>query len=222
MLQRRGFTKWIARSSLPAFIGRRILTLAIAANIVLATHLARAQVPPPPPAANIDAILPNVDRGYGVIGRDDGLSLLIGTNCCFFFGDTVLTQANIYGSSWVVNTMYHTTNNNGDLSVTNGYNWRTNGQSPLQFIPYTSDETNWVATNANKCVYAIWPDGQFYSPGDSNQYITINKEIEVTAGNLVDIGEGLAICPTNPITGQATRVLSRPGNTQPYLFVGHQ
>jgi hypothetical protein len=177
--------------------------------------LARA-VPPAPPAATIYTNISVVDRGYGVIGRDDGLSIMIGSNCCFFFGDTVLTQSNSQGSYWVVNTMYHTTNNNGDTGVSGGYNWLSNGTPPLQFIPYTSDETNWIATNAGKYVYGIWPYGQFYSPGDSNQYITFGKVIEETG--IPGIGTGLAICPTNPINAQATRVLSRPGNAQPYLL----
>lgn len=159
-----------------------------------------------------------MDKGLGVIGRDDGLSVLIGSNCCYFFGDTVLTQSNAQGSYWVVNTMYHTTNSNGDAGVSGGYNWMSNGVPPLQFIPYTPDETNWIATNAGKYVYGIWPDGQFYSPGDSNQYITVNKVIEVPGASEEDVGMGLAICPTNPIAAAATRVQSRPGNAQPYLM----
>jgi hypothetical protein len=159
-----------------------------------------------------------MDKGYAVIGRDDGLSLRIGSNCCFFFGDTVLNQANSRGSTWVVNTMYHTTNANGDTGVTGGYNWLSNGVPPLQFIPYTLEETDWIATNANKYVYGILPYGQFYSPGDSNQYITIGKVIEEPGGSIPDIGAGLAICPTNPVTTNATRVESRPGNAQPYLM----
>ena len=159
-----------------------------------------------------------MDRGYGVIGRDDGLSVRIGSNCCYFFGDTVLTQANSQGSSWVGNTMYHTTNTNGDTGVSGGYNWLGNGVPPIQFIPYTADETNWIATNSHRYVYGIWPNGQFYSPGDSNQYITIGKVIEEPGGGIPDVGMGLAICPTNPINNNATRVQSRPGNAQPYLM----
>src|SRR5208282_97902 len=87
----------------------------IVAFFLLGAGLPPAQaLPPAPPVATIYTNLPPVDLGYGVIGRDDGLSILIGTNCCFFFGDTVLTQANYFGSFWVVNTMYHTGNTNGD------------------------------------------------------------------------------------------------------------
>ncbi len=157
-----------------------------------------------------------MDKGPGVIGRDDGLSVMIGSNCCYFFGDTVLTNPNSQGSYWVVNTMYHTTNTNGDTGVSGGFNWMSNGVPPVQFIPYTSDETNWNATNANKYVYGIWPYGQFYSPTDGKQYLTIGKVIE--SPSLPALGIGLAVCPTNPITTNATRVLTRPGNAQPYLL----
>ncbi len=145
-----------------------------------------------------------------------GLSVSIGSNCCYFFGDTVLTKSNSQGSYWVVNTMYHTTNTNGDTGVSGGYNWMSNGVSPLQFIPYTPDETNWIATNANKYVYGIWPYAQFYSPTDAKQYLTIGKVIE--SPSLTALGIGLAVCPTNPVTANATRVESRPGNAQPYLL----
>jgi hypothetical protein len=200
----------MAKRAIPLAYGL-VESLCLAVGI----SLARA-VPPAPPPATIYANIPAVDRGIGVIGRDDGLSILVGSNCCFFFGDTVLTQANAQGSSWVVNTMYHTTNTDGDTGVSGGYNWLSNGVPPLQFIPYTPDETNWNATNAGRYVYGIWPNSQFYSPGDSNQYITIGKVIETT--DIPDIGAGLAICPTNPLSSQATRVLSRPGNAQPYLM----
>jgi hypothetical protein len=190
----------------------------VAALFLAAGIHAILAVPPAPPAAMISTNIPVADRGYGVIGRDDGLSVLIGSNCCYFFGDTVLTQANAQGSSWVVNTMYHTTNTNGDTGVSGGYNWLSNGVPPIQFIPYTPAETNWIATNANRYVYGIWPYGQFYSPADSNQYITIGKVIEEPGGGIPDIGIGLAICPTNPISGNMTRVQSRPGNAQPYLM----
>jgi hypothetical protein len=166
--------------------------------------------------ATIYTNIPLVDKGYGVIGRDDGLSVMIGSNCCFFFGDTVLNQSNAQGSYWVVNTMYHTTNTNGDTGVTGGYNWISNGVPPTQFIPYTPDETNWNATNANGYVYGIWPYAQFYSPTDAKQYLTIAKVIE--SPTLTALGIGLAVCPTNPVTTNATRVESRPGNAQPYLL----
>jgi hypothetical protein len=42
--------------------------------------------------------------------------------------------------------------------------------------------------------------------------------IEEPGGGIPDIGVGLVICPTNPITTTATRVQSRPGNAQPYLM----
>jgi hypothetical protein len=177
---------------------------------------APADIPPPPPAATIATDIPVMDKGYGVIARDDGLSILIGSNCCYFFGDTVLTQANALGSHWVVNTMYHTTNTNGDAGVSGGYNWISNGVPPLQFIPYTIDEVNWNRTNASQYVYGIWPYGQFYSPTDGKQYITIGKVIE--SPNLPGIGTGLAVCPTDPVTTNATRIESRPGNLQPYLL----
>jgi hypothetical protein len=179
-------------------------------------HPGQSAVPPPPPAAVIATDIPVMDKGYGVIARDDGLSVLIGSNCCYFFGDTVLTQANALGSRWVVNTVYHTTNTNGDTGVSGGYNWISNGVPPIQFIPYTIDEVNWNRTNANKYVYGIWPYGQFSSPIDGKQYITIGKVIE--SPNLPGIGTGLAVCPADPVTASATRVESRPGNPQPYLL----
>lgn len=179
-------------------------------------HVIQAAAPPAPPVATISTNIPVMDKGTGVIGRDDGLSIMVGSNCCYFFGDTVLTNANAQGSYWVVNTMYHTTNTNGDTGVSGGFNWMSNGVPPLQFIPYTADETNWNATNANKYVYGIWPYGQFYSPTDGKQYITIGKVIE--SPSLTELGIGLAVCPANPITESATRVESRPGNAQPYLL----
>jgi hypothetical protein len=195
-----------------------ITFIRLAAFLVLADwiHAARAAVPPAPPVATISTNIPITDKGYGVIGRDDGLSVLIGSNCCYFFGDTILTQSNIQGSYWVVNTMYHTTNTNGDTGVSGGYNWMSNGVPPVQFIPYTPDETNWNATNANGYVYGIWPYGQFYSPTDGKHYLTIGKVIE--SSSLTALGIGLAVCPTNPVTTNATRVESRPGNAQPYLL----
>jgi hypothetical protein len=129
----------------------------------------------------------------------------------------MLTQANAQGSSWVVNTMYHTPNTNGDTGVSGGYNWLTSNTPPLQFIPYTPDESNWNATNANHVVYGVFSISQFYSPGDGNQYITIEKTIEQNGG-ATSLGGGLAICPTNPITGSPSRVESRPGNAEPYLM----
>ena len=33
----------------------------------------------------ISTNIPIMDKGLGVIGRDDGLSVLIGFNCCYFF-----------------------------------------------------------------------------------------------------------------------------------------
>jgi len=189
----------------------------LAAALALALGLrAVSATPPAPPVATIFTNIPIMDKGYAVIGRDDGLSLLMGTNCCFFFGDTVLSQPNYLGSSWVVNTMYHTGNTNGNLGVSGGYNFKTTGVPPIQFIPYTPDETNWNATNAGHYTLGIWPYGQFYSPADGNQYLTIGKVIETAA--LTGFGIGLVICPTNPIGTNATRVLSRPGNSQPYLL----
>ena len=173
-------------------------------------------IPPAPPVATIWTNIPIMDKGYGVIGRDDGLSVMIGTNCCYFFGDTVLTQANALGSHWVVNTMYHTTSTNGDSGVTGGYNWISNGVPPMQFIPYTADEMNWIQTNVSKNIIGIWPYGQFYSPTDGKQYISFGSVIETA--NLPQLGTGLAICPTNPVTTGAARVLSRPGSAQPYLL----
>src|SRR5262245_39684534 len=68
-------------------------------------------VPPVPPVPTI-TLLPDMPKGGGVTARDDGLSVKIGTNCCFLFGDTVLTRPNSVGDTWVVNTMYHTTDTN--------------------------------------------------------------------------------------------------------------
>ena len=201
--------------NLGGFFGPGIFYMVVL-GFVAGTQPVQAAVPPPPPAAAISTNIPVMDKGYGVIGRDDGLSVQIGSNCCYFFGDTVLTQANSLGSHWVVNTMYHTTNTNGDTGVSGGYNWISNGVPPLQFIPYTIDEVNWNRTNANKYVYGIWPYGQFYSPTDGKQYITIGKVIE--SANMPGIGTGLAVCPADPVTTNATRVLSRPGNPQPYLL----
>ena len=115
--------------------------------------------------------------------------------------------------------MYHTTNSKRDAGVSGGYNWMSNGVPPLQFIPYTPDETNWIRRpNARKYVYGIWPTGNFTAPGDSNQYITVNKVIEVPGASEEDVGMGLAICPTNPIAAAATRVQSPQRNAQPYLM----
>ncbi|SPE54211.1 hypothetical protein SBV1_1760018 [Verrucomicrobia bacterium] len=103
----------------------------LAAALALALGLrAVSATPPAPPVATIFTNIPIMDKGYAVIGRDDGLSLLMGTNCCFFFGDTVLSQPNYLGSSWVVNTMYHTGNTNGNLGVSGGYNFKTTGVPP--------------------------------------------------------------------------------------------
>lgn len=189
-----------------------VATLALAAGI----YAVQAQ-PPAPPAATI-TLEPGVDKGYAVGGRDDGLGITNGGYAWYFFGDTMLTRTNSNGQTWVVNTMYHTTNFNGATGITNGYNWWLNGYPPNQFIPYTPDETNWNATNAHGYAYGIWPVGQFYSPGDSNHYITVSKVIEESGGATVGIGTGFAICPTNPINGNMTRVDSRPGNAQPYLL----
>lgn len=166
-----------------------------------------------PPVATISTNIPIMDKGYGVIARDDGLSVQIGSNCCFFFGDTVLTQSNAQGSYWVVNTMYLTTNTNGNTGVSGGYNWLSNGVPPLQFIPYTPDETNWNATNAGQYVYGIWPYAQFYSPTDAKQYITIGKVIE--SPSLTGLGIGLAVCPTNPVVTNATRWRAAPAMRSP-------
>jgi Domain of unknown function (DUF4185) len=171
-----------------------------------------SQVPPAPPVAVITT-LPNVDKGYAVGGRDIGMSVKIGSYLCCFFGDTMMTKANAEGQYWVVNTMYHTTNFDGDLGITGGYNWLTAGKPANQFIPYTAAETEWNATNSNHYVYGIWPNAEFYYNG--THYIMFYKVIEEPGAGAPYIGTGLAIAPADPINGTATRVQSRPGAIGP-------
>ncbi len=183
------------------------------------TQLTQAAVPPVPPAAIIEP-LPNLPKGTAVGGRDDGLSIKIGPYCCFLFGDTMLTKSNSLGDFWVVNTLYHTMDTDGDDGVDGGFNFRTNGSPPLQFIPYTAAEQAYKEQHqtTDKFVPGIWPMGQFYSPYDRKQYVTFSKVIERPNQVWLEVGSGLAICPNDPVNDMATRVQSRPGNTEDYLM----
>jgi len=172
-----------------------------------------------PPAA-ITTPLPDMPKGAAVGGRDDGLSVKIGPYCCFFFGDTMLTRSNSVGDYWVVNTMYHTTDTNADNGLGGGFNYKLSGSPPLQFIPYTAAEQAYKEAHqsTDRYVHGIWPMGQFYSPYDGQQYVTFSKVIERPSLLWIEIGAGLAICPADPVHSAATRVQSRPGNSEDYLM----
>jgi len=176
-------------------------------------------VPPVPPVPTI-TLLPDMPKGSAVSGRDDGLSVKIGTNCCFLFGDTILTQPNSVGDTWVVNTMYHTTDTNARDGLGGGFNFKVNGSPPLQFVPYTAAEQAYKDAHKSTDGYlpGIWPNGQYYSPFDGKQYVTFTKVIERPSATWIEIGSGLAICPADPVNNTATRVQSRPGNAEDYLL----
>ncbi len=198
------------------------MRLALRTSLVclgLLIQVAQGAVPPMPPPAQI-TLLPDMPKGTAVSGRDDGLSLKIGSYACFLFGDTILTRANSVGDTWVVNTLYHTTDTNADDGLSGGYNFKVSGSPPLQFVPYTAAEQAYKDAHktTDQYVYGIWPNGQFYSPYDGKQYVTFDKVIERPATTWIEIGSGLAICPVNPVNNTATRVQSRPGNTEDYLM----
>jgi hypothetical protein len=172
-----------------------------------------------PPPARV-TVLPDMPKGTAVSGRDDGLSVRIGGFNCFLFGDTMLTQSNSDGDKWVVNTMYHTADSDADDGLVPGFNYKLSGHPPLQFVPYTAAEQAYKAAHKSTdgYVHGIWPMGQFYSSHDAKHYITFSKVIERPGLLWIDVGSGLAILPTDPINDRATRVQSRPGNTEDYLM----
>jgi len=185
----------------------------------LAAQVGLGAVPPAPPAANITS-LPDMPKGTAVGGRDDGLSVVIGGFNCFLFGDTILTQSNSVGDYWVVNTMYHTTDSNADDGLVPGFNYKSSGHPPLQFVPYTAAEQAYKEAHqaTDRYVPGIWPMGQFFDPYDAKHYVTFSKVIERPGLLWIEIGSGLAILPTDPINNTATRVQSRPGNAEDYLI----
>ena len=185
----------------------------------LVAQVGLGAVPPAPPAANITSV-PDMPKGAAVGGRDDGLSVVIGGFNCFLFGDTILTQSNSVGDYWVVNTMYHTTDSNADDGLVPGFNYKSSGHPPLQFVPYTAAEQAYKEAHQAIDGYlpGIWPMGQFFDPYDARHYITFTKVIERPALLWIEVGSGLAILPTDPINNTATRVQSRPGNAEDYLM----
>jgi hypothetical protein len=178
-----------------------------------------AAVPPTPPLP-IVSTLPDMPKGTAVNGRDDGLSVKIGLFNCFLFGDTMLSKPNALGDQWVVNTMYHTADLDADDGLVPGFNFKTSGQPPIQFIPFTASEQAYKDEHKSTDGYipGIWPMGQFWSPYDNSHYVTFSKVIERPAQLWIDVGSGLAILPADPINNTATRVQSRPGNPEDYLL----
>lgn len=197
------------RSSIPAFVA------ALLALTCLSPGQRAFAYPWPLPARTVTPLAP-IPTGTAVVARDGGAGFRFGSEAVFTFGDTALSRANSAGSQWVVNSMYHTRDFDASNGISGGFNYRTSGFPPLQWIPYTSAESDrnraWARDTANTGaplrLVGLWPTAGMTIGGE--QYVWFDKVIETDGGGIEPVGMGFA--RVTSVTATATRITHRPGS----------
>ena len=163
-------------------------------------------------------VLPNIPKGTDVFCRDGGVSFLYAGRKVFTFGDTALTRANSVGSTWVTNTMYHTDDAEPDDGIGGGYNYKTAGQPPLQWVPLTPTEVEYDATHSPSGFVGLWPNAPFRDPDTGKQYFFFGKVIEHPGAWWDAIGTGITEVVT--LTSPTLRIQHRAGESEDYILFG--
>ena len=192
-----------------------VLAALVATACVLSARPALAY-PWPLPARTITP-LPPIPTGTAVVARDGGAAFRFGGEVVFTFGDTALSRPNSAGTQWIVNSMYHTRDLDASNGIGSGFNYRTFGLPPLQWIPYTRAESDqnvaWARETANDPnvklrLYGLWPTAGMSIGG--SQYVWFGKVIETAGGGIEPVGMGFA--QVTSLGATPTRIAHRPGS----------
>lgn len=195
-------------------VNRFLLAAAILVALVLAAalYLPPAFAYPPIPHVTVSA-MPDLPLGAAVKGRDGGLSFSFAGEKVFTYGDTVLSQPNSEGLTWVSNTMYHTSATLTETGFATGYNYKTFGKPANQWIPWTPAEESYSSTPLKRV--GFWPTSQFRDPITGKQYLWYFK---LTVEGTTMTAVGMGITEVTSLKAPTKRFISRPGMAEDTLM----
>ncbi|CAN5858111.1 hypothetical protein BH11MYX3_BH11MYX3_26980 [soil metagenome] len=134
------------------------------------------------------------------VGRDGGMSGVLGGRALWSFGDTFLTEHNHIDSSSVLSATSGWSPPADPLAITHGMN----GAEPAQLIPYTPEEITANQTDALNG-YALWP-GPLLDIGEATGVIAYQRIKRTSGSGFESIGVGTA-----RITVDAAAATRTPG-----------